>query len=100
MICVKAAAGCVFFIVGAAAVYGAVNAILQLLTSARESSDFVNTANAAILAGIAIAIAYALTRVGGDNVAAAAPAAKAVTEASDRVVDIRTDSSNFGQIRS
>jgi AraC-like DNA-binding protein len=83
------------FIVGAAAVYGAVNAILQLLTSAHESPDFANTANAAILAGIAVAIAYALTRVDGENVFAVAPAAKAVAEVSDRVVNIRTDNPNL-----
>jgi AraC-like DNA-binding protein len=83
------------FIVSAAAVYGTVNAILQLWTSAHESPDFANTANAAMLAGIAGAIAYALTRVGGENVFAAAPAAKTVTEVSNRVVNIRTDNPNL-----
>ncbi len=83
------------FIVGAAAVYGAVNAILQLMTPAHESPDFANTANAAILAGIAIAIAYALTRVAGENVFAVAPAAKTVAEVSDRVANIRTDNPNL-----
>src|SRR5258707_13710671 len=39
------------FIVGAAALYGGTNAILQILISGREPADVANTANAAVLAG-------------------------------------------------
>jgi AraC-like DNA-binding protein len=55
------------FVVGAAAVYGAVNAVAQPLMSANGSSGLVNTANAAVLAGVVTAIAYSLTRVSGED---------------------------------
>ncbi len=51
------------FIVSAAALYGGINAVLQILVSGREVADFANTANAALLAGIVAAICYSMTRV-------------------------------------
>jgi AraC-like DNA-binding protein len=77
------------FIVGAAAVDGGVNAVLQLLISDNEAPGLVNTANAAVLAGVVAAIAYALTRVGGEQVFSIAPVVKAVSNVSDRTIDTK-----------
>jgi AraC-like DNA-binding protein len=71
------------FIVGAAAVDGAVNAILQVLMSEHASSGVVNTANAAMLAGIVAAIAYALTRLSGEQVFSIAPVIQPAAEVPD-----------------
>src|SRR5258705_7507566 len=46
------------FIVGAAALYGGTNAILQILISGRDAADVANTANAAVLAVTLSAIFY------------------------------------------
>ena len=64
------------FIVAAAALYGGINAILQLLTSGSEASAVVDTANAAMLAGVVAAISWSLMRVGGHDLFSPAPAAK------------------------
>jgi AraC-like DNA-binding protein len=56
------------FIVAAAAVYGGANAIMQLLMSGTESPGIVNTANAAVLAGVVVAITCSLLRVNGEDV--------------------------------
>ena len=62
------------FVVVATAIYAVVNAILQLLMPANGSSGVLATANAAILAGVVIAIAYSLMRVGGETIFPAAEA--------------------------
>jgi AraC-like DNA-binding protein len=80
------------FIVGAAAVYGGINAILPLLMSGNESRDVVNTANAAVLASVVAAIAYSLTRVRGEDVFSIAPAIQSVSDGSDRTTDIKAAS--------
>ena len=61
------------FIVVAAAVYGAANAVLQLMMSGTASSALVNTANAALLAGVVAAISWSLMRVGGHELFSPAP---------------------------
>jgi AraC-like DNA-binding protein len=72
------------FIVAAAAVYGGVNAILQLLMSGSEASGVANTANAAVLAGVVVAIAYSLIRVAGADLFSVAPLIRTAAELSDR----------------
>jgi AraC-like DNA-binding protein len=51
------------FIVSAAALYGGLNAILQITMFAGEGADIANAANAFILAAIVAAISYAMTGV-------------------------------------
>ena len=68
------------FIVSAAALYGGINAILQMLMSGREVADAANTANAALLAGIVAAICYSMMRVNAPDLFAATPAAAAVAD--------------------
>jgi AraC-like DNA-binding protein len=78
------------FVVVATAIYAVGNAMLQLFMPANGSPGVLATANAAILAGVVIAIAYSLMRVGGEAIfpaAAAQPAAATVFSepgASDR----------------
>ena len=71
------------FIVGAAAVDGGVNVILQLLMSGSESPGMVNTANAAMLAGVVAAIAYSLTRLNGEQVFSVVQVIKSAAAAAD-----------------
>ena len=66
------------FIVCAAALYGGLNALLQILAGS-DVGDVVNTVNTGVLAGIVAAIAYAMMRVdGADLFPAAAEAAPAI----------------------
>src|SRR6195256_2951749 len=46
------------FIVSAAALYGGINAVLQMLLSGGEAADIAKTVNAAVLAAIVAAISY------------------------------------------
>ena len=66
------------FIVSAAALYGGINAVLQILVSGREAADIANTANAALLAGIVAAICYSMTRVAAVDLFPVAPVVTAV----------------------
>ena len=50
------------FIVGASALYGGMNAVLQIFL---PGSEVVNTVNSAVLAGVVAAICYAMLRVDG-----------------------------------
>jgi AraC-like DNA-binding protein len=61
------------FIVTAAALYGGMNAILQIATSGNGTSDVTNAANSAVLALIVAAICMAMLRVDGAELFAAAP---------------------------
>lgn len=68
------------FIVSAAALYGGVNAILQMLISGGDATGIANTANAAALAGIVVAISFSMLRVDGAELFPATPdAATAAT---------------------
>ncbi len=72
------------FVVVATAIYAGVNAVLQLFMPGNGASGIVPTVNAVILAAVVIAIAYALMRVGGETIFAAAQARRpAVAVASD-----------------
>src|SRR5438270_404136 len=67
------------FIVCAAALYGGLNAVLQILVVGSDVGDVANTVNTGVLAGIVAAIAYAMMRVdGADLFPAAAEAAPAI----------------------
>jgi AraC-like DNA-binding protein len=66
------------FIVSAAALYGGINAVLQILVSGREAADVASTANAALLAGIVAAICYMMTRVAAVDLFPVAPVVTAV----------------------
>jgi AraC-like DNA-binding protein len=70
------------FVVVATAIYTVVNAILQLFMPANGSPGLLATANAAILAGVVIAIACSLMRIRGETifpVAEAQPTAAAAS---------------------
>jgi len=66
------------FIVGAAALYGGINAVLQILVSGREAADVANTANAALLSGIVATICYSMMRVAAGDLLPVAPVVTAV----------------------
>jgi len=53
------------FIVAAAALYGGLNAVLQILIAGSSPAGIANTVNAAVLAGIVAAISCAMMRVDG-----------------------------------
>ena len=74
------------FIVSAAALYGGINAILQMLISGREAADVANTANAALLAAIVAAICYSMLRVAATDLFPVAPVAAAVPNVPDSAI--------------
>ncbi|QPF84771.1 AraC family transcriptional regulator [Bradyrhizobium genosp. L] len=86
------------FIVAASALYGGLNALLQIaIAGSGIASDWANTLNAAALAGIVAAIARAMMRVDGADLFAApaeivAPAEPVAAEevADQRLVDALT----------
>src|SRR6266852_2516515 len=65
-------------IVSAAALYGGINAVLQILVSGREAADVANTANAALLSGIVATICYSMMRVAAGDLLPVAPVVTAV----------------------
>jgi AraC-like DNA-binding protein len=79
------------FIVAAAAVYGGVNAILQLLMYGDDQPGVVNIANAAVLAGVVVAIAYSLMRVAEADLFSVAPLIRTAAAASDRTIAAKSD---------
>jgi AraC-like DNA-binding protein len=70
------------FIVSAAALYGGINAILQILMSGGEAADIANTVNSAVLAGIVAAISWSMMRVDGADLFPAAPVRASIPDAS------------------
>ncbi len=66
------------FIVTAAALYGGMNAVLQILLPVGAAADVANTVNSAVLAGVVAAICYAMMRVDGAELFPAAPEAAQV----------------------
>jgi AraC-like DNA-binding protein len=78
------------FIVSAAALYGGLNAVLQISLSRSGSAEIANTVNSAVLAAVVAAISIAMMRVDGADLFPAAPEIQA--EASDAaVVDSSAD---------
>jgi AraC-like DNA-binding protein len=65
------------FIVTSAALYGGLNAILQLLRLGGDAAGIANVANIAVLAGIVAAISYAMMQVTARELFAATSAAPA-----------------------
>ena len=84
------------FIVSAAALYGGINAVLQIAISGSGATDLANTANTAILAAIVAAISFSMMRVGGAELfpaafdaatAAPVPVAQDSNAADQKLVD-------------
>jgi AraC-like DNA-binding protein len=67
------------FIVSAAALYGGINAVLQILMPGGQSVELVNTVNSAVLAGVVAAICCAMMRVDGADLFPAASQVAPVT---------------------
>src|SRR5258705_2464771 len=67
------------FIVSAAALYGGLNALLQIAMSGSGSAAIANTVNLAVLAGVVAAICYAMMRVDGADLFPAAREVQADT---------------------
>jgi AraC-like DNA-binding protein len=67
------------FIVSAAAIYGGLNAVLQILMPGGQPVELVNTVNSAVLAGVVAAICYAMMRVDGADLFPAASEVAPVT---------------------
>jgi AraC-like DNA-binding protein len=72
------------FIVSAAALYGGLNAVLQIAMSGGGSAEIANTVNLAVLAGVVAAICYAMMRIDGADLFPVAPEVQA--EASEAAV--------------
>ena len=72
------------FIVSAAALYGGMNAMLQISMSGSGSTDIANAVNSAVLAAVVAAISIAMMRVDGADLFPAAPEIQA--DASDVAV--------------
>ena len=72
------------FIVSAAALYGGLNAVLQISMAGGGAAEIANTANSAILAVVVAAISIAMMRVDGADLFPAAPEVQA--EASQAAV--------------
>jgi AraC-like DNA-binding protein len=72
------------FIVSAAALYGGLNAVLQIAMSSGGSAEIANTVNLAVLAGVVAAICYAMMRIDGADLFPATPGVQA--EASEAAV--------------
>jgi AraC-like DNA-binding protein len=68
------------FIVAAAALYGGLNALLQILVSGGDAGAIAGTANAAVLAAIVAAISFAMMRVDGADLFSAAAVAPVVAD--------------------
>ena len=78
------------FIVSAAALYGGLNAVLQISLSGSGSAEITNTVNSAVLAAVVAAISIAMTRVDGADLFPVAPEVQAqASEAA--VVDFSAD---------
>ena len=62
------------FIVGAAALYGGINAILQIVVAGSSTADIANVVNSVLLAGIVAAVSYAMTNVAASDLFVASAA--------------------------
>lgn len=66
------------FIVAASALYGGINAVLQILLPIGAAAEIASTVNSAVLAGVVAAISYAMMRVDGADLFPAATEATPV----------------------
>src|SRR6266700_5437355 len=81
------------FVVTAAAIYGGLNALLQIVVSGAEAAVIANTVNAAVLACVTAAIFLAMIRISVDDlfpasVAVARPSAAAIASATVPDTDV------------
>jgi hypothetical protein len=67
------------FIVSAAALYGGLNAVLQIAMSGSGNAEIANTVNLSVLAGVVAAICYAMMRVDGADLFPVSPEVEADT---------------------
>ena len=74
------------FIIGAAALYGGINAMLQIFIRGSDTADIANVVNSVMLAGIVAAISYAMTNVIASDLFVASPVSAA--EVSGRPVAV------------
>ena len=74
------------FIIGAAALYGGINAMLQIFIRGSDTADIANVVNSVMLAGIVAAISYAMTNVTASDLFVASPVSAA--EVSGRPVAV------------
>ena len=72
------------FIVTAAALYGGINAVLQILLPSGAAADVANTVNSAVLAGVVAAICHAMMRVDGADLFPATPEIAATPDVPSR----------------
>ena len=86
------------FIVSAAALYGGLNAALQIAMSGSGSAAIANTVNLAVLAGVVAAICYAMMRVDGADLFAAAPEVEADTSGAAVVESSAADQKLVGAL--
>src|ERR1700738_1396031 len=77
------------FVVVTTAIYAGVNAVVHLFVTWNGSASIVATANAVILAGVVVAIAYSLMRIDGETLfpAAEKPAVAAVAATETNIAD-------------
>jgi AraC-like DNA-binding protein len=76
------------FIVGAAALYGGLNAILQIFIAGSGTTELANAVNSAVLAGIVAVISYTMMRVDGAELFPPAPeAARVLPIATEETAD-------------
>jgi AraC-like DNA-binding protein len=74
------------FIIGAAALYGGINAMLQIFIRSSDTADIANVVNSVMLGGIVAAISYAMTNVIASDLFVASPVSAA--EVSGRPVAV------------
>jgi AraC-like DNA-binding protein len=74
------------FIVSSAALYGGMNAVLQILASGGAAAEIANTANAAVLACVVAAITWSMMRVDGAELFAAPSSAFAAADAAGQPI--------------
>ena len=74
------------FIIGAAALYGGINAMLQIFIRGSDTADIANVVNSVMLGGIVAAISYAMTNVTASDLFVASPVSAA--EVSGRPVAV------------
>ena len=73
------------FIVATSALYGGVNAVLQILLPIGAAAEIASTVNSAVLAGVVAAICYAMMRVDGADLFPATPEAQVIIAPSQAV---------------
>jgi AraC-like DNA-binding protein len=79
------------FIVAASALYGGINAVLQILLPVGTAAEIASSVNSAALAGVVAAICYAMLRVDGADLFPAAPEAARVVPGQPTAAEAAND---------